>query len=57
MEYENISQLISYDSEATHYFGSLSAELQQKILDRGSGINTLEKLKSFASVVEHNGLQ
>lgn len=57
MEYENISQLISRDSEAMHYFNSLSAKLQQQILDRGSGVNTLDKLKSFQELVENNGLQ
>lgn len=56
MEYENISQLISYDSEAKHYFDSLSAQMQQQILDRGSGVNTIDKLKDFHALVENNGL-
>lgn len=56
MEYENISRLISYDAEAKRYFDSLSAELQQKIIDRGSGVNTLDKLKNFKSLVETNRL-
>ncbi|MCI8403840.1 MAG: hypothetical protein HFE49_02955 [Clostridia bacterium] len=56
MEYENISQLISYDSEAMHYFNSLPAQLQQQILDRGSGVNTIDKLKSFQALVEQNKL-
>ena len=47
MDYENISQLISSNVEATQYFNSLSAEMQQKILDRGTGVNTLDKLKEF----------
>ena len=44
MDCENISQLISSNVEATQYFNSLSAEMQQKILDRGTGVNTLDKL-------------
>ncbi len=47
MDCENISQLISSNVEATQYFNSLSAEMQQKILDRGTGVNTLDKLKEF----------
>lgn len=57
MEYENISQLISYNDEARHYFNTLSAPMQQKILDRGTGVNTLDKLKNFQNIVEHNGLK
>lgn len=57
MDYENISQLISSNVEATQYFNSLSAEMQQKILDRGTGVNTLDKLKEFKNLVEHNGLK
>lgn len=56
MEYENISRLISYDAEAKRYFDSLPAELQQKIIDRGSGVNTLDKLKNFKTLVETNRL-
>ena len=56
MDYENISQLISSNVEATQYFNSLSAEMQQKILDRGTGVNTLDKLKEF-NLVENNGLK
>lgn len=55
-EYENISQLISRDNEARRYFSALPAEEQQQILDRGSGVNTLDKLKSFTSMVESGGL-
>lgn len=54
---ENISQLISSNVEATQYFNSLSAEMQQKILDCGTGVNTLDKLKEFKNLVEHNGLK
>ena len=54
---ENISQLISSNVEATQYFNSLSAEMQQKILDRGTGVNTLDKLKEFKNLVENNGLK
>ena len=57
MDYENISQLISSNVEATQYFNSLSAEMQQKILDRGTGVNTLDKLKEFKNLVENNGLK
>ena len=57
MDYENISQLISSNVEATQYFISLSAEMQQKILDRGTGVNTLDKLKEFKNLVENNGLK
>lgn len=57
MDYENISQLISSNVEATQYFNSLSAEIQQKILDRGTGVNTLDKLKEFKNLVENNGLK
>lgn len=57
MDYENISQLISSSVEATQYFNSLSAEMQQKILDRGTGVNTLDKLKEFKNLVENNGLK
>lgn len=56
MEYENISQLISYNEEAKRYFDSLDAEMQQKIIDRGSGVNTLDKLKTFQYLVETNSL-
>ena len=55
MDCENISQLISSNVEATQYFNSLSAEIQQKILDRGTGVNTLDKLKEFKNLVENNG--
>ena len=57
MDYENISQLISSNVEATQFFNSLSAEMQQKILDRGTGVNTLDKLKEFKNLVENNGLK
>ena len=57
MDYENISQLISDDKEAMHYFNSLSAEMQQKILDRGTGVNSLEQLKNFQQLVENGGLK
>ena len=57
MDYENISQLISSNVEATQYFNSLSADMQQKILDRGTGVNTLDKLKEFKNLVENNGLK
>ena len=57
MDYENISQLISSNVEATQYFNSLSAEMQQKILDRGTGVNTLDKLKEFKNLLENNGLK
>lgn len=57
MDYENISQLISSNVEATQYFNSLSAEMQQKILDRGTGVNTLDKLKEFKNLVENNRLK
>ena len=57
MDYENISQLISYDKDAMHYFNSLSAEMQQKILDRGTGVTSLDELKSFQSLVENGGLR
>ena len=57
MDCENISQLISSNVEATQYFNSLSAEMQQKILDRGTGVNTLDKLKEFKNLVENNRLK
>ena len=57
MDYENISQLISSNVEATQYFNSLSAEKKKKILDRGTGVNTLDKLKEFKNLVENNGLK
>ena len=57
MDYENISQFISYDKDAMHYFNSLSAEMQQKILDRGTGVTSLDELKSFQSLVENGGLK
>ena len=53
MDCENISQLISSNVEATQYFNSLSAEM----LDRGTGVNTLDKLKEFKNLVENNGLK
>lgn len=56
MEYENLSKLISYDVEARKYFNSLSAKEQQIILDRGPGVNTLQKLKEFAYMTENNML-
>lgn len=57
MDYENISQLISSDPEAMRYFNSLPAYEQQQILDRGTGVNTLDKLKGFAAMVESGGLR
>lgn len=57
MDYENISQLISDDKDAMHYFNSLPVEIQQKILDRGTGVSSLEQLKSFQQLVENGGLR
>ena len=57
MDCENISQLISSNVEATKYFTSFSAKKKKKILDRGTGVNTLDKLKEFKNLVENNGLK
>ncbi len=53
-EYDSLSRLISNDREAMQYFNSLPVREQQIILDRGTGCNTLEKLKAFASMAEEN---
>ena len=57
MDCQKINELILSNVEATQYFNSLSAEMQQKILDRGTGVNTLDKLKEFKNLVENNGLK
>lgn len=52
--YENITQFLSDNTSAMSYFNSLSAEMQQKILDRGTGVTTFSQLMDFQKKVENN---
>lgn len=55
MRYESVVSLIESDQNAKSYFNSLPDGCRAAVLAHGAGINTLEELKHFASILEKQG--
>lgn len=52
MRYDGVCDLIECDENAYNYFNSLDKNIQESLMAKGAGVNTLEEMKHFADVIK-----
>ena len=54
MVFNSTNELLKSNSEAMQFFNSLNADTQRQLLDKYTGVKSVEELKAFADVVQKN---
>lgn len=54
MDFNCLNDLIETDSASKEYFNSLEADVQQKLLDRYTGVANIDELKNYADSIMHS---
>ena len=52
MEFNSTNELLKSNAEAMQFFNSLNADTQQQLLDRYTGVKSVNELKTFADVIQ-----
>lgn len=57
MDFNCINDLIENDDASKEYFSSLEADVQQRLLDRYTGVANLDDLKNYANSIMNDSEQ
>ncbi len=52
MEFNSTNELLKSNAEAMQFFNSLNADTQQQLLDKYTGVKSVNELKTFADVIQ-----